>query len=130
MTNIVMVRGQTTLETLNVSISLGKKRYSEFAGIPVLEDEKTYYTEIQNAVEDKFSLMNESTSRQYIIQNDECISTLHFLLAREKNRLFVYMRSSDTARIASDLGFLSRLANKYSIDELLITIGSLHTILI
>ena len=126
---LVKVRNQLTLEEQWVRITLSKEQYTQLAGIPALTDEKDYYTSIINQVSDKSLEVREGTSRQFLVQNQECISTLQFMMSRTNSSLNVFMRSSDVKRLPSDLGFLSRLAIKYSVDRINISISSLHIII-
>lgn len=127
---LIKVRGQLTLENSHQKITLTKSEFSQLTRIPVLPDEKTYYAEIEDNINAQVSLGLEPTTRQFLVQNSECISTIHFLLGRgEFNTMLVYMRSSDAKRLPSDIGFLSRMAVRFNVSLLQISIGSFHVIL-
>jgi hypothetical protein len=127
--DLIRVRGQQTLESQNEIIRLSKPDFGQLSRIPARDDEKDYYIELESLINASLNQVTESTSRQFLIQNPECISTIHFLLGRKIKRMNVYMRSSDAARLASDIGFLTRQAKKYSVDKLTINIGSFHVLL-
>jgi hypothetical protein len=110
--DLIRVRGQQTLESQNEIIRLSKPDFGQLSRIPARDDEKDYYIELESLINASLNQVTESTSRQFLIQNPECISTIHFLLGRKIKRMNVYMRSSDAARLASDIGFLTRQAKK------------------
>lgn len=128
----IIVRNEETLEIVGKTLVLEQKQFSTLSNNEPLDDEKEYYSQIESQIAQGIKLIIEKegfTSRKLIFQNSECISLIQFLLFREENHMFVHMRSSSTARIASDLGFLTRLAKKYDITVIHITISSFHVIL-
>lgn len=109
-------------------ITLSREQYTQLVSIPALDDEKDYYTSISDQITAKSLEVKEGTTRQFVVQNQECISTLQLMQSRTNSSLNVFMRSSDVKRLPSDLGFLSRLATKYSVKTINISISSLHII--
>lgn len=126
---LIQVRGQQTLEKQNEIIRLFKSDFDQLSRIPARDDEKDYYASLETKINASLNQVKEATSRQFLIQDPECISTIHFLLGRKIKRMNVYMRSSDAARLPSDIGLLTRQAKKFLVDELTINIGSFHVIL-
>lgn len=129
--HLLQVRGQHILEINNVTLELSKEEYLDLANIPARDDEITYYQSITTQISEALETIpiEGVTTRRIVIQNSECISLIHLLLMRPTQIMNVYMRSSDAARIASDLGFLSRHAASLDIGLLRITMGSFHVIL-
>lgn len=125
---LIKVRNQLTLEEQWVRITLSREQYTQLVSIPALDDEKDYYTSISDQITAKSLEVKEGTTRQFVVQNQECISTLQLMQSRTNSSLNVFMRSSDVKRLPSDLGFLSRLATKYSVKTINISISSLHII--
>lgn len=90
--------------------------------------EKEFATKVKEVID-----KDGKASRRVIISwvsspeiSDFCIS-LFQLLPRENHRVLnVYIRSSDSRILPSDLGFLSRLAIAHSVNLLQVFIGSLH----
>lgn len=129
---IVPVRNQITLETVGEVFELDHNDMVKLSTNPALDDELEYYTKIASDVQERFneSIKSEGVySRKILSQNNECISLIQFLFQRDENYMSVYMRSSSSVRLPSDLGFLSRLAIDYDISLMTVTIGSFHVIL-
>lgn len=128
---LVKVRGQLTLESIDVKIQLYGADITALSRQEVLPDEAEYYAEIEEAMDKRDRELTEDyTTRQFIVQNTECISSIHVLRGRgTENCMYVYMRSSDVKRLPSDLGFLCRMATKYSLPEVRVVIGSHHIVL-
>jgi predicted nucleotide-binding protein len=128
--HLVKVRDQNTLEQHDVKLTLSVSDMAHLVNIPTHPDEKTYYAAIESQIDAKFNEVNDATSRRILVQNDECISVLQFLLGRgEHNTMLVFMRSSNALRLPSDVGFLCRLAVKFDVQRLIINIGSFHILL-
>lgn len=129
---IIPVRNQITLEAVGEVFELDHNDMVKLSTNPALDDELEYYTKIASDVQKRFNESIESEgvySRKILSQNNECISLIHFLFQRDENYMSVYMRSSSSERLPSDLGFLSRLAIDYDISSMTVTIGSFHVIL-
>lgn len=126
---LVTVDGKLTLESTTQALTFSKIQMMELAKIPPLSIELEYYEQIRKDVTSESFKCVENTSRRFITQNNECISSIQILAGRKPNVMNVYMRSSSVAKLPSDVGFLARLALTYQVDELNILIGSLHIIL-
>ena len=123
---LLNVRGEDTLELLGQVLTIKEKDFARYAETQEREDELEYYKSISDSLL-SHSLFADTTTRQSLIQNSECISLIHFLKGRgQRNRMEVYMRSSDVARLPSDLSYLAKVAIAYGIHEIRITFGSLH----
>lgn len=125
---LVKVRGQWTLEERE-KITLSEPYIDELSRIPSRDDEKDYYASIENDLDTIVKGTEDPWSRKLVSTNDECITAVQLLALREHPTILVFMRSSDAARLASDIGFLCRLAKKYKADRVEITISSFHVIL-
>lgn len=128
MTQLVRVGRHLTLETEGVTFWIERPEIGELAMIPYLADERLYYEQLSEAVR-IIARKEETTSRRIIVTDPRCISFIQLLLGRETNVLMVGCRSIDTARLHSDLSFLSQLALEYGADKIVLSIGSLHTVI-
>lgn len=123
---LIEVRNELTLEILGETIDVFGACIYELSCIPPRDDEKSYYASIESQI-DALSVESFGTSRQLLVQNQECISSIQILRGRKTPTMMVFMRSSDSARISSDLGFLARMAIKTGVVKIEIKIGSFHT---
>lgn len=126
---LVKVRDQFTLELLPTILEIPSTQFHVFTGIAPKDEEKAYYASIESQIEPALKSQEDKASRRILIQNSECISSLHFLVGRKINRLNVYMRSSNVNILPSDLGFLVRQAQKYGVDKVVVHFGSIHIVL-
>lgn len=127
--DFIKVDGKNTLEIRSVHSIYSKEDMEELAKTPHLPEEYEYYDELRESIISESLKIKEGQTRRFMVQNSECISTIHFLLNRNPSILSVYMRSSDVRKLPSDLSFLSQMALKYGAHEMNVNIGSLHIIL-
>lgn len=125
--HLVKVRGETTLEFTNASVLFQIEEIEDLAKIGPEPEELDYYASLEGKLALAYSEREEDTARTIVSYSNECISAMQLLLGRGyKNTMFVYMRSSNTSKLHSDLGFICRQALKYGVQEVRIAMGSLH----
>lgn len=119
-------RGRMVFDLAPVFAVIGKAQLWTLSLVPPAnKDEDVYYGEL-NA---RFAVATngrDRSSRQIVVTDSRrCISFIQL----HEDTLAATLRSSDTALLASDLGFLSRLALDYSCTALAVQFGSLHVVL-
>lgn len=129
----VTVRGQLTLEQRLVSLILNEPLIERMSRVIPRQDEVKHYDELSDDVRYAVEQADESTSRQIVVAHSPpkgtklwCFTSIQLLLGRKVNSMLVTMRSSSTRRLASDLGFVSRIAQRYDCSEIRVSIGSFH----
>lgn len=125
-------KNELTIEHIGESIHLNKSEIDLISqNLVPNEEEAIYYDSIEKELDEIYSKEIElaPTTRKIVYSGKECITTISLLLYRHVNSMTVYMRSSDTRKLPSDLGFLCRLALKYNVDIVTIMFGSYHTVL-
>lgn len=128
--NLVKVDGILTMESISQRLEIDRDDFYELSRVYPREDELEYYQSISNEISKEYQILTASqkkdTNRRFIIQNNECISMIHFLFGRHINCMSVYLRSSSSEKLPSDLGFLARTAIKYDVHKIVINFGSFH----
>lgn len=127
---IVDEQGRLTLESIGVTFWIRRPEIDALATIAPQPVEIEQYL----ALHDQLSMAvhaNERVSRRVVVTNPTwCPAYLQVLRGRSKNTLIAAFRSMDNARLPSDLGFLSREAQAFGLDQVIVSIGSLHTVLL
>lgn len=123
---LIKVRDQLTLERVNVFFTLNKEEIEYTSkNHDRIAEEHDEYKQMSKNIANKYKAVGDN-SRQIVYADDTtCISFIQ-LLNREETTMTVVFRSSDACKLQSDLGFLCTLAWLYCVDELRVTINSLH----
>lgn len=137
--DLVKVANHWTLEATGVTLRFDRPELiAELAENPVHTEEGQEYDRMAEILRRRRGLtLNDPTSRQIVMAHEPvpgtsdhwCFSSIQLLLDRTRPTMVVHQRSSDTARLSSDLGFLARRAQEWNIQVIVLVIGSLHTIL-
>ena len=127
---LIKVDGKYTVESVDFhTLELNAENINTLAGVgfTCLDDKDYPFIATTLALKHKeVSVQDESSRRIVCSQPQHCISLVQLLLNRKPNVMHVYMRSSDTRKLQSDLTFLCRLALTYQVEKLEVSIGSLH----
>jgi hypothetical protein len=133
---LVKVGGKFTIENTMVVLTLTDEEVNNLASNIMFTPEFDDYTKKREDFKNLIQGNSLNTSRRLVLSypvledsENHCITLIQVLLGRELNKLIVYLRSSDSARISSDLGFICKLAKmvKGAAIEVNIIIGSFHT---
>jgi hypothetical protein len=130
MAKMSKVHGKVALEQSCIVIEVVGADVARCAQNKVLNaDEKRYYTMIRDKLLD-VEAREENPRRKLVVFYPEqheahCITFIQVL----DDGMIAAMRSSVTSSLASDLGFLCRLALDRKLPKVVLTIGSLHTYL-
>ena len=127
---IVTVNKQLTLEETGVTFHIDKNMMNTLRFGRQLDTNKEEYRKISALLYEitfnKAGIEENNTRQAVYVDDTSCISFIQMLLNRKKRTMIVTFRSLSTKKLISDLTFLCEIGYAYSMDEILVTVGSFH----